>query len=285
MQDLLYIHKDYSNQYEQLQKVSISLRPNGFSFVIQAVDSDRILAVCYSQVSANSSISVYSKSLSVFFKHEMLQKTFQTISIVYVTPRITIIPSSLFSTHNLTLLFETNHVLVPNDVVLDYKLKQTQGYLVYTIPSQIIEACKEAFGNHIRFLPQAAPFLESSCIQNKIKTNKQVYILLDDTFFDIAVLEGHNILLYNTFEFSNNNDYMYFVMNVFEQLQLNPLEIPVMLSGVISKASHYYESIQMFIKHVHIIEPTQSHKDFLQYPFEQSLYPFFNNECNVSLCE
>lgn len=285
MQDIFYTQQDYSKQYTHLQKISISLRPDGFSFVIQAVDTEKLLAVFHKNIDATIQNLQYILALQDFFAHDLLQQTFQRVTIVYVSPKITIIPSALYSPDTLSLFFQTNHVLVPNEVVLHYKLKQTEGYLVFSIPQPILDVCYSTFGKQVYIIPQAAPFLESSSIQNKLLPQKQVYVSLENSFFDIAVLEGQKILLYNTFEYANNNDYIYFVMNVFEQLQLHPMEQKIVLSGIISKASHYYESTCMFISHVHIVEPSQSHKDFLQYPFEHAAYPLFSNLCNVGLCE
>ncbi|HPH16689.1 MAG TPA: DUF3822 family protein [Bacteroidales bacterium] len=284
MQDIFHTVVDYSKQ-SYVQKISISLRPDGFSFVIQSVDTDDLLAVFHTKIEESLEIQKYVGALQSFFKHDLLQQTFQKITIIYVTPKITIIPSSLFSEHTVALLYEANHVRLPSEAILQYKLKHTEGYLLYAVPQTIIDECYASFGTHIQILPQAAPFLESSCIQNKLMVQKNVFVSLEQTFFDIAVVEGQKIILYNTFEYSNNNDYMYYVLHVFEQLRLHPMEQQLLLSGIISKASHYFESACMFIKNVSIVEPPQSHKGFMQYPFNQSLYPLFCNVCNVSLCE
>lgn len=284
MHDIFYIQPNFSKQHTA-QRISISLRQDGFSFVIHAADSDTLLAAFHTTIPEPPTTLHYIEALQTFFAHDALQQSFERVSIVYVTPKITIIPSALFSAHTLSLLFETNHVLLPTESVLHYSLQKTDGYIVFAMPQTIIDACNTKFGTNIRILPQAAPFLESGCIQNKLVTTKQVHVNIEQSFIDIAVFDGQKILLHNTFEYSNNNDYMYFVMNVYEQLQLHPMEHPLVLSGIISKASHYYESAQMFIQHVNIVEPSQSHKYFLSHPFEPATYPLFSNLCNVSLCE
>lgn len=285
MQDIFQIHPDYSNFEITQQAISIALRQDGFSFVIHNLENEKIIGVFYKTFSDTLSRESYLQELELFLNHELVQQQFKSFSILYVTPKITIIPSAIFKTDEIELLYTCNYKLEDFEKIQTYKIKNSESHLVFAISNEILECCKSKIHQNFNIFPQAAPFIESSILQNKLLNERNIFISLESSFFDILVLDGPKILLYNTFEFSNVNDYIFYVMNIFEQLQLNPLQNKVVLSGKISQSSNYFESTKMFIKHVTTIEPFASQNELFHYPFNKVSYPLFSHLCNLSLCE
>ena len=59
-------------------------------------------------------------------------------------------------------------------------------------------------------------------------------------------------VFYNTFEFVSREDIIYYILFTVDQLNLNPEETPIVISGKISKEDEYYKIIYKYIRNVSI---------------------------------
>ena len=138
--------------------------------------------------------------------------------------------------------------------------------------------------NYIKFYHQSSPFIENALIENKNqKFDYKVYIYNYVSFFDIIVITPQKLLFYNSFKYHNENDFIYFLMNVFEQLKLNPALTPVYLMGNISKLSDYYETLKKFITNIKFKKNTNNFN--YSYVFNQIPEHYFFNLLNLYQCE
>lgn len=284
MQDIHYIDSQFQTHIQNKLALSISIRRDGFAFLILDKDLHKIIATQYTNTQHPFLESDYMSSLENFLQQDFLQNQFDSVSIIYVSNKTTIIPASLFNIEQLPLLYSTNQILEENETVYHYKSKNVESYLVYSIPNSIYSVCKTAMPT-CEFFPQSAPILEFSILQNKPLSSKCVYISVENSYFDIIVLDGPKLMLSNSFEYTNLNDFIYYIMNVFEQLQLPATNTPTVVLGKISKASNYYTSLQMFIKNISIVVPLSSQQYLTEYPFNNASFPLFSAISNLSLCE
>lgn len=286
MQDIFITHPDFSYSHTNTYELSIAFRPDAISFIISGKDYEQIFAAYYKEIESYTNHEEYIQACEAFFAHEACKHNYKKTSCVFFTERITIVPASLFSLDDLPTIFSFNHVLSEKESVLSYKITNADSFLLYPVHKQLLALCTKNLGIDFQTYPQSAALFEASILENKHEAKPRVWISLESSFFDIIVLQGPNVLLYNTFTFSNVNDYVYYVMNVFEQLQLNPMITPVVVSGKINPQSSYYEATSMFIKQVQIVEPYPSQKKHIEtLPFTKLSFPLFFQLFSLRLCE
>lgn len=85
--------------------------------------------------------------------------------------------------------------------------------------------------------------------------DKQVFVHMQDTHFEIVVAKNQKLLLYNSFEYSTPEDFLYYILFTMEQLFLNPETVKVWLLGKIDGEDDYYNIAYKYIRNVALYEP------------------------------
>ena len=68
------------------------------------------------------------------------------------------------------------------------------------------------------------------------------------------VVKNQQLLLFNSFEYSTAEDFIYYLLFTCEQLQLSPETIAVYLLGLIDENSEYFKMAYKFIRNCNLLE-------------------------------
>lgn len=85
---------------------------------------------------------------------------------------------------------------------------------------------------------------------------KQVYVHIQPTHFEIVVAQDQKLLLFNSFEYAAPTDFLYYLLFTLEQLSLNPETVKVWLLGDITTESPLFEAAYTYIRHVALYDTT-----------------------------
>ncbi len=72
--------------------------------------------------------------------------------------------------------------------------------------------------------------------------------------FEIVVIADKKLQLYNTFDYKTKEDFVYYILFVAEQLNLNPEELELQLLGNVKKDDDLYTMIYKYVRNVSLIE-------------------------------
>ena len=88
---------------------------------------------------------------------------------------------------------------------------------------------------------------------------------INNSKIDIILISDNQLVLINTFEYSTNEDIVYYVLFCFEQLNLNPENSPIVISGNFSEST--YKMIFKYIRHVSVYKSKVdlNHKFYLNF--------------------
>ena len=103
---------------------------------------------------------------------------------------------------------------------------------------------------NVHFLHNATAFIEGLLIQNKNNKGKKVFANFHSSYFEVAILDGRELLFSNAFKYKTSEDIAYYILFVYEQLHLNPEEIELVLSGNIEKTAKEHTLLYNYIRHV-----------------------------------
>ncbi|WP_296386943.1 DUF3822 family protein, partial [Winogradskyella sp.] len=67
---------------------------------------------------------------------------------------------------------------------------------------------------------------------------------------ELLVVDKSKLLLFNVFEYNSKEDFIYYVLFVFEQLKLDVETTPVNLSGNIDKDDEIYNTLYTYVRHI-----------------------------------
>jgi hypothetical protein len=89
---------------------------------------------------------------------------------------------------------------------------------------------------------------------NGTSQEKEVYIHFQSNYFEIIVVKGNKLIFFNSLEYNTPEDFIYYILFTFEQLQLNPESISVKLLGAISKDSDYFAISYKYIRNCDLFD-------------------------------
>lgn len=102
--------------------------------------------------------------------------------------------------------------------------------------------------NNIKYHHASSTLIDTLVANNKNQTGKKLFVHVQETHFETLLIDGKNLIFYNTFNYHSPEDFIYYLLFAFEQLQLNPEKIETILLGEIEKSSAVYTVTQKYIR-------------------------------------
>ncbi|MBI4647342.1 MAG: DUF3822 family protein [Bacteroidia bacterium] len=264
--------------------LSIQIGLNGFSYCI--LDSVRNKFIVLKHFPFNEDIQTVQlpgKYKDIIERDELLKKTYKSVRLIYLAQKAILVPFPLFNKENIRDFFSFNHPLTGSEAIFYNKLGNTGAYNIFTIPDELAKETNALFAK-VKYYQQATPILENLMITYKNKTEqKKVFVHVNPHFFDISVIAPPSLLLYNTFLYKNEKDFIYFIMYIFEQLKLSPEKTELILSGNIEKKNAYYNILKKFIREVKFEKLNDNFT--YSYTFYDIPAHCFVNLINIHTCE
>ena len=269
MQDLSFVSETYSKRKPKDCRLSISVRRDGFSFLIQ--HKQNVEAYAYTTVPSRDKEEAFRNFLS----QEILQQKFGAVTVIIVTDRYTLVPKSFYSDSMVNSYANFNFSTKESEAVISYESINTDAVVLFPIETAIWSLCRSTFKAQemVSYIPQVAPIMEANF---KTKGEK-LCVSVENTYFTSLFVKDKQIRFSNVFKFKNVNDFTFYIMNIFEQLHLDPLKVTVELSGKITKKSPHFAALCVFVKHVTIVPSLVTLPKFP--------HMLFYNHLNSALCE
>ena len=278
------LNKEADKKYSEFFELSIQFSLDGFSFCIYDNENNKLIALesyafqeieDYQQLSSEINDLVYDK--------ELLRKSYKKTNVIFESTKSTLIPFQLFDKSELNSYLKFNHKVEDSEIIRFDSLKNLEAKNIYVIPECINKTIKENFGS-ANISNFSSSLIESLLIKYKNQNlENKVFVNLRSNVFDIIIIEGTKLKLFNSFRFRTKEDFAYFLLFVLEQLKLNPEYIELIFIGSIEKSSNLYEIIFKYVRNINFIEAN----DLFRYSYVFDNFPshFYYNLININLCE
>tara|TARA_B100001109_G_C18864691_1_gene476352 strand:+ start:2635 stop:3492 length:858 start_codon:yes stop_codon:yes gene_type:complete len=209
-------------------------------------------------------------------------KEFKKVSVSVCSSLFTLSPTALFDSNHQAELFNLNHSkLINSGDLLNHEVKSLQLSIVFELPFLIQNLFNAHFGP-CSFVHESSVFLEIIS-SFKQKANNQLFAQIHDDHFQLAYIKNQKLHFYNQFEYKSVEDFMYFLLYVTEQLEIDRDKIPLQLMGKIETDSPIYQMVFKYLRDVSIAELNPSIKS--SQVLSQINLSHFYNLFNQYLCE
>lgn len=176
---------------------------------------------------------------------------FNLVNLGYFGTNMALFPSTLFDASDLQTIANFHFNIQPDEVVQYEEIKPHGMVVVYTLPKTLLQAAKSAFPQ--LDVVHAGGFTTAYYLNEyKNKPGDHLHVHLWKQHAEICVIRNGKLLLYNIFEYITQEDLLYIILNVFEQLELNPETLPLKLSGEIEKATGPWPLLETYIRFVEL---------------------------------
>ncbi|MDE5422731.1 DUF3822 family protein [Ancylomarina sp. DW003] len=282
MDELLFVDSTFEKDNTSRYILSIQLSLDGFSFSILNLEN-KCLALFQSKklVSQpeNSSIDILKEKIR---NCEYLNLSYKTISVIWLSKKSCLIPSSLFSETIAVDSFQLCQPLLKDEIIRWNEVKEMNAYLVYALPSALPEFLNSQF-SEAKISHQSFGFYRQALNQTIDSKHPKIYIQVFEHFFDAFIPDVEQKHFANSFAFKDEVDMVYFILNIYKQQKLNTEYSQLHLSGKIDETSKAYETLQRYIKFIKL--ETIENISPLKNDVSNSEYNQFTKLINTSLCE
>jgi hypothetical protein len=226
------------------KKLSIQVSLDGLSFCIFDTITNKI--VSQNSIAFKKNEVIEGQLWKVFLDNTMLSKSYDEIVILHDNNINTFVPKDLFDENHIASYlqynvkvfdelsnYEINNIYVPFVNINNFLLDQFESFNYKNTNSILVQKILDL------------------CINIE---EKQVFVHLQENHFEIIVAKNLQLLLFNSFEYKTPEDFIYYLLFTFEQLQLNPEIIPISLFGTISKENPFYKIAFKFIRNCKLLD-------------------------------
>ncbi|WP_139958799.1 DUF3822 family protein [Flavicella sediminum] len=259
--------------------LSIQISLDGFSFCIYDRTSSKYIAFeAYSleHLEIQNPESLLAPLQAIFEENVLLQQNnFKKVSVHYNNELSTIVPQKYFSEDKLdSYLTHTIKVLATDFIAFD-EIDALQANAVYIPYVNINNYLFSLFGS-FEYKHSSSVLLET--LSNKFKATqaKKMCVNVSSSSFQIVVLEEGKLLFFNAFHYQTAEDFIYYILFVCEQLQLDTNSIDTLLFGDIEKESELFRIAYQYIRNINFYQEINEKTSELEITSKHAHYTLLN---------
>mgnify|MGYP001097109248 CR=1 FL=1 len=231
--------------------LSIQLGLDGFSFCILDKQSQKFLA--YEMIPFDKPLSpgrAEKEIITMWNQHEWLKNEFGSVMVFYETIAATLVPTSLFDPDEKDSIAAFNFDVPRNHQVVYDKIDNPEAHILYPVPEGLIESVKSIYPE-AKFRSQVGALAEIILISTKnLPVENRIFVHVRQSNLDIVITAGKELLFCNSFGYKTREDFIYYIIFVLEQLNINPEEIDLVFSGMIDHRSELFDISYKYVRNV-----------------------------------
>lgn len=236
------------------KKLSIQVSLSGLSFCVMDLITNKILHTAALEFEANQVIE--EQLWRTFVAHTLLSNPYDEVVVLHNNNLNAFVPNSLFDANFLASYLQYNT-----------KVFETDFFTFDTIAPFDINNVYVPFVNINNFLLdhyESFEYKNSNSIlvkkvldYSKNKDEKQVFVHVQATTFEIVVVKNQELLLFNSFNYATPHDFIYYLLFTCEQLQLNPETVIVHLLGTCTEEDANFKIAYQYIRNCALLNVSQ----------------------------
>lgn len=237
-----------SKNYTQLL-IQISL--SQFTFIIKSKLSNEVTTYHHLKLSNENPLELQLEK--IFSTYEELRQNYDDIIVYHDSKLNTFVPQAVFNEDALGSYLQFTTKVFTTDFFSFDTLDIYEMNNVYVPYMNINNFLIDKFGSfhyHHIHTPLVYQVLEF----NKNHTATRVYAHIQESHFEIVVVKNSKLQLFNSFSYQTPEDFIYYLLFTYEQLQLNPDEHQLITMGFISKDDALYKIAYKYIRNIEIKE-------------------------------
>ena len=255
--------KEHIHPYK---KLSIQVGLNGLSFCVLDTIGHKVLLTDKVDFKAAATPYLLLKALKQMMEqHDLKKHQFATVNVIHNNHLYCLVPKALFDKNELANYLKFNAKLLANDEIVYDVLPHQELVCVYVPFTNVNNYLLDCFGE-FEFKHNSAVLLQSLFQQ---KNNKLTcYVHVSKKTMEIVVLEQKTLVLYNQFDYNTKEDFLYYVLFTYEQLEMDVASVRLKLFGTIEEDDPIFELCYEYIKKVAVFVP--KHAPYAQEGTEDS---------------
>jgi hypothetical protein len=245
--------------HRNYKKLSIQVSLSGLSFCIIDTITNKVLV--HNSIAFDTKEVIESQLWKTFVDNTLLSKQYDEIMVLHDNNINTIVPQPLFDKDNIASYLQYNVKVFETDFFAFDEISNYEINNIYVPFVNINNFLLDQFES-FNYKNTNSILIQKILDKSKNVEEKQVFVHFQENRFEIIVVKNQHLLLFNSFEYNTPEDFIYYILFTFEQLQLNPEIIPISLFGSISKEDSFFKIAFKFIRNCNLLDVSNNAKTY-----------------------
>jgi hypothetical protein len=236
--------------------LSIQLSLKYLSFCIIDNSQNKFLAIVNYIFPEKVSPFALADFINKLFEYEsLLKKDYKNTIISFECKQSTLIPEEIYDINykeNYLTFFNQD---IDDKIIISNLVPELKLYSVFAIPKCIYNALQNNLSNY-KLIHSSNSYFQSiyNNFSNTENFNSKVFVDVESHSYEIAIFRNNKLLFNNSFQFKTKEDFLYYLLFVLNQLNINPVKIQLVLSGKITPNSSIFNLLTKYISNIIFIE-------------------------------
>ena len=259
-----FINRDFRSENTKNNRLSIQLRLDGFSFAqIDSISKKVLLIEDYQVPLMLGDEAVYQNEKvnlrleDYLAESRMNQKDYKSVHLVFDNNYFTLVPSVLFKKEQAGDYLNQVHQLPENFIVKTDTLPFLETKNVYAVYAPLFYGLTDHFSS-MEMRHASTVFIQQMALQQKKRKGSAVFVEVGISSMHIIAFDQDKLVFSNTFSFKEKENFIYFILLVYKQLNFKPESAPLFFSGNIDRSSPLYAIAYQYITFLDFPKPADS---------------------------
>ncbi len=256
IQEKLKIKSNLDSKNQDYNHLSIQFSLGGFSFCVLNKDDKKFTALYNYSFKENSYTpqTLLQNITEIFDTNELLKdKKYHSVSVSHTNNLSSLVPNPLFKEERMSDYLSYNNKTLRHDFFAFDDLKNHEMVNVYVPFVNANNFFVDQFGG-FEYKHFSTVLVENLVDIYKFSLVPHMFVNICKRHFEIVVIADKKLQLYNTFDYKTKEDFIYYILFVAEQLNLNPEELELQLLGNVKKDDELYKMAFGYVRNVSLIE-------------------------------
>ncbi len=281
MHDFTELDRNINLNKPENYHLSIQLSPDGFSFCILETYIGRYVGVKHYHFKKSMYFDQYMENIYQIINTDPLLKcNYHSTSLMSVSDKALLIPEEIFEKDTVKEYFSVHEDLGELHELHYNYIPNFKTYNVFSQHHELLNLFRQSY-HDVGIFHQWTSLLLKPDLEETILKTKAV-VNFNDQFFDFVVIKENKLLLCNKYFYKNENDFVFYLLNVFKQLKIDSNECEIVIMGNTQEKNRYFELLGKFVTKYEISGPG----DWYSYSpaLKNISKPYFYNLYNLHRC-
>jgi len=241
---------------KKYKKLSIMVSLSGLTYCSFDTLNHRLLSFNEVHFDASDKKPIEELFADVFKTNDDLSAAYDEVIVLHDNNLSTFVPAALFDEKSLGSYLQYNTKVFETDFFAFDEIASYQMNTVYIPYANLNNFFVDEFGNFV--YKHAHTTLVSKLLEfSKNIDDKKMFVHMAAGHFEIIVVQNQYLLLFNSFEYKNPEDLIYYLLFTAEQLNLNPETFKLDFLGTISEDDAYFKMAYKYIRNVSLFDTSE----------------------------
>jgi hypothetical protein len=255
MHEISWIDNAFDLTHTSDYHLSIQIGLDGFSYGILDTRMNKYLVFRHIPLTASKQQFLSRKVEAIFDEDEKLGASYKNVSITFSTNKVTLVPAEFSETAGaLKIASLINEVGRTEELHTD-EIRGFGYQLISSYPKELMAVLHRKYTD-FTFCHKSIPLIQTTAAQRDEKKNT-LMINFEKKYIRMIAFKNTQISLYNSFYFKNEPDFLYYTLNIWQNLLLDPDRDEILVGGFVADDSSYIRQLKKYVSNIRFLKPAE----------------------------